>query len=372
MSSNKSRLYNSLKKGVYIIHENSEWIPPFKEAFARAGISGVESNGAESGKVANSAESGEVTFGEIDLTKGSIDLDSAPPEGVFWSRLSASSHTRDHAFSKEYGRALLSWLESYGRCVINGSSVLELEVSKVRQYLALSRAGFRTPKTIAAFGKDEIINAAKEIESRFGAPFITKHNQGGKGLGVKRFESVSELKEYVESSAFEEPIDGITLLQEYIPSKEPFITRAEFIDAKFHYAVRVDTSGGAFELCPADACDIERAHKVDSSDLDSSARLPELAGAACEVGSGDKFRVREEITSDTPLIRQLETFLKAQKIQIAGIEFIESKSGEIVVYDTNTNTNYNGALESSLRQKGAQCAADRVVEFLREQYAKIR
>ena len=26
-------LYNSLPQGIFIIHENPEWIPPFKEAF---------------------------------------------------------------------------------------------------------------------------------------------------------------------------------------------------------------------------------------------------------------------------------------------------------------------------------------------------
>ena len=104
-------LFNTLATNIYIIHENDEWIPPFAQAFERAGVK----------------------FGEIYLTQGGIDLDSPPPQGVFWSRLSASSHTRDHSLSKEYGRAVLSWLESYGRRVINGSSVLELEVSKVRQ-----------------------------------------------------------------------------------------------------------------------------------------------------------------------------------------------------------------------------------------------
>ena len=337
-------LYNNLQKGIYILHENPEWIPPFALAFERAGVE----------------------FGEIILTNGSIDIDRAPPQGVFWSRISASSHTRDNAFSKEYGRSILSWLESNNRAVINGSSVLELEVSKVRQYLALSQAGFRTPKTIAVFGKEDLLERAKGLKK----PFTTKHNQGGKGRGVRRFDSFEELREQVESSEFETPIDGVTLLQEYVRSKELFITRVEFIGGRFHYAVRVDTSGGAFKLCPADACALEDAKNAESN----KEILPQIAGAACDINSNNggvsKFSLREDINENTPLVQQLEGFLKLHKIQVAGVEFIETQNGEIVVYDINTNTNYNKAVEDYLREQGKQAASDRIVEFLREQLDK--
>lgn len=342
-------LYDS--QGIYIIHENPEWIPPFKEAFDRAGVN----------------------FNEILLTQGGISLDSIPPQGVFWSRLSASSHTRDNAFSKEYGRALLAWLESYGRKVINGSFVLELEVSKVKQALLLESFfkaggyGFKTPKTLAVFGKTDLINAASSF-AKGNKPFITKHNQGGKGLGVRLFENIEEFRDYVESSEFELPIDGITLLQEYVESREAFITRCEFIGGKFHYAVRVDTSNGAFELCPADACQIDSLDsKVDSS---KAAARPALAGAACEVGAGDKFSLRKEIDSKSPIVQCLEQFLALHNIAVAGIEFIESVSGDIVVYDINTNTNYNSTLESKIRESGGEAAADRLVGFLKEQFDK--
>ncbi|MEE3744284.1 ATP-grasp domain-containing protein [Campylobacter porcelli] len=326
-------LYNDLNDGIFIMHENPEWIPPFKEAFEKAGVK----------------------FGEILLTDGSIDLTKAPPKGVFWSRLSASSHTRNNLYSKEYGRAVLAWLEAYGRRIINGSSVLEFEVSKIKQYLALEKFGFRVPKTIAVFGKNDLINRAKDLQT----PFITKHNQGGKGLGVRLFESLEEFDRYVNSDEFEQGADDITLLQEYIRSKEPFITRVEFIGGKFHYAVRVDTSGGAFELCPAEACEIE-----------NRAKLPQIAGGACDVGFANKFSLREDITHNFPLVQKLEEFLKLHKIEVAGVEFIESDKNEFVIYDINTNTNYNKAVEQSKRAKNELGAADRIVEFLESEFKK--
>lgn len=334
-------LYNSLPQGIFIIHENPEWIPPFKEAFERA----------------------KVPFQEIILTEGAIYLDKEPPKGVFWSRLSASCHTREHQYTKEYGRAILQWLHSYNRRVINGSSVLEFEVSKIKQYLALNAAGFLTPKTYACFGKTNLLEVAKTLQT----PFISKHNQGGKGLGVRLFENFESFKEYVHSAAFEEAIDGITLLQEYIKSKEFFITRAEFIGGKFHYAVRVDTSAGSFELCPAEACNIESLPKLAGGMCEIQDSTPAIAGAMCET-SGDKFSIREDINAQTPLIAKLETFVHAHKIEVAGVEFMENTQGELVVYDINTNTNYNKSVES----KASHRAADRIVAFLNAEWQKNR
>lgn len=348
-------LYNNLKKGIYIIHENKEWIPPFREAFNLAQKNGDISS--------------DVILGEIILTNGAIDLNKSLEKinaGVFWSRLSASSHTRGNVFSKEYGRALLTYLESIDSNVIkviNGSNVLELEVSKIAQYVALNdyisknHAPFRVPHTIAVFGKNDLLECAKGMKT----PFITKHNQGGKGLGVKRFDSLESFSEYIDSKDFEMPVDGITLLQEYIKTREFFITRIEFIDSKFYYAVRVDTSGGSFELCPADACNIE------SKDN----KIPEIAAAACDISNINKFSIRNDITQDTPIVKHLERFLKEHNISIAGIEFMESDNGELIVYDINTNTNYNSAVEHTLRQEGKKGAADKVIEFLYNKFKKL-
>jgi glutathione synthase/RimK-type ligase-like ATP-grasp enzyme len=103
-------------------------------------------------------------------------LCQAPPEGVFYNKTSASSHTRDHRYAAEYTAAVLAWLEAHGRRIVNNSNALKLEISKVAQYVSLNTFGIRTPKTIAAIGKEEIIKVAKEFEGAF----ITKHDIAGK------------------------------------------------------------------------------------------------------------------------------------------------------------------------------------------------
>ncbi|MEX8057082.1 RimK family alpha-L-glutamate ligase [Microbacterium sp. 16-032] len=288
---------------VYVIHENPQWIPPFAVAFEAEGV----------------------PFEEWLLTDGSIDLAVEPPEGVFWSRLSASAHTRDHAHSKEFGRAVLRWLASWGRTVINGADVLELEVSKVAQHAALRHAGIDVPRTVAVFGTDDLVAKARE----FGAPFISKHNQGGKGLGVRRWDSVDEFSAWVAGADFEPSPDGITLLQELLVAQAPFITRAEFVAGEFVYAVRVDTSAGSFELCPAEACAIPGADGVEPEPL---------------------FRRRDDV--DPALIDRYLAFLAAEGVGIAGIEFIETRDGRTVTYDVNTNTNYNPDVEATAPRSG--------------------
>jgi hypothetical protein len=168
--------------------------------------------------------------------------------------------------------------------------------------------------------RDAIVQAARTLP----APFITKHNRAGKGLGVRLFDSVNALERYVDSAAFEPSVDGVTLIQQYIDAPEPFITRVEFIGGKLLYAVRVDTSLG-FELCPADACQIG----------DLACPVGETASAA----PSPRFRIIDGFSH--PVVDRYRRFLADNDIGIAGIEFITDRSGEIHTYDVNTNTNYN-------------------------------
>jgi len=286
---------------IHVIHENAEWLAPLAAALDRRAL----------------------PWREWFLDRGVFDLSRPPPEGVFYNRMSASSHTRDHRYAAELTASVLAWLERYGRRVVNGSRALDLEISKARQYAALESSGIRTPETVLVAGKELLVEA---VRRRFvGVPFILKPNRGGKGLGVRLFQSPEALADYLESPAYEPPVDGLHLLQQYIRAPEPLITRAEFIGGRFMYAVEVDTSAG-FELCPADACAV--------------------GDAFCPVGEEPraKFTIIDDIGAG--LKRRYEGFLAANAIGVAGIEFIRDRDGEVYTYDVNTNTNYNPDAEA--------------------------
>jgi hypothetical protein len=305
---------------IHILHENPDWFPPFAAAFADEGLD----------------------YEEWLLDGGPLDLDQPPPPGVFWSRMSASSHTRGHARAKDHTRAVLAWLESYGARVVGGRRVLELEMSKVDQLTALRAAGIDVPRTIAVSGSADLRDQARRLPT----PFIAKHNQGGKGLGVRRFDSHAAFADYVDGPDFEAPVDGITLLQEYVSPAEQFITRVELVGGEFLYAIAADTTSG-FELCPADAC-----------------RVDEAFCPADGQQAGGLFSLRKDFTS--PLIAQYEDFARRHGIEIAGFEFIETAEGRLVTYDVNTNTNYNPDVEAQAERSGPREIARYLGRLLEE------
>ena len=280
-----------------MIHENPDWFAPIGDALAQAGV----------------------PHEQWLLGEAVLDLDEPPPAGVFWSRMSASSHTRGHPFAKDQTRGVLAWLAAHGRRVVNGRPALELEMSKVDQLVALRAAGFDVPRTIAVAGSAELAAAARKLP----APFVSKHNQGGKGLGVRLFANHDEFDDYLAGPEYEAPVDGITLLQEYLVAAEPRITRAEIVGGEFIYAITADTARGGFQLCPADACAVGRPQGGEEPSL---------------------FALREGF--EDPITGRYAEFAVRHGIEIAGFEFIETADGRLVTYDINTTTNYNAAIEA--------------------------
>ena len=294
---------------IHVIHENEAWTAPLFAAL----------------------EARNLPFENWHLDTGRVDPHAIPPEGVFYNRMSASSHTRDHRFAPELTRQVLTWLESHGRRTINGTGAIRLEIDKLAQYAALEAHGIRTPRTIGAVGRDQVIQAARELtaDKSGQTPFILKPNRGGAGAGVQLIESIDQLAAVLDDPATGQPLDGTWLVQQYIRASEPAITRCEFIGGAFYYAVRVNTSQG-FELCPADACALP----------DGRERFEIIAGF------------------DDPILGRYRDMIAANGIEVTGIEFIRDAQGQIYTYDINTNTNYNTSAEAILGVSGMGRLAD--------------
>ena len=315
-----------MKNKIYIIHENDEWVEPLRKELKNINA----------------------PFEEWHLGKRNVDHLDKPPQGVFYNRMSASSHTRGHRYAPEYTAVVLNWLEKNNRRVINNSKALNLEISKSLQYKELENFGIKTPMTVYCSNKESILKAA----NIFRKPFITKHNRAGKGLGVKLFNSKQELDSYVSSKNFEPSIDGVTLLQEYIDAKPKIINRVEFVNSEFLYTVEVDASEG-FELCPA--CPEDQINEPNT----------QFFGEFCPT-IGNKFRIIKDYKKNS-LIDKYKKFISANGIEIAGIEYSADKNGTIYTYDVNTNTNYNGQAEKDSEIKGMRSIAD----FLKKELLQL-
>ena len=307
---------------IHVIHENAAWLEPLARAL----------------------DAEHLPWSSWFLDSGVFDLSAPPPEGVFYNRMSASSHTRDHRYAAELTASVLAWLAGHGRRIVNGPRALDLEISKTRQYAALEAAGIRTPKTVLVGGADRLVAAAGQHFA--GLPVILKPNRGGKGLGVRLFHTTEAIAAYVDGADFDPPVDGLHLLQEYIRAPAPLITRAEFIGGRFFYAVEVDTSEG-FELCPADQCAVDDAFCPAVEDPRA------------------RFTIIDDI--DPALKRLYEGFLAANDIEVAGIEFIRDAAGTRYTYDVNTNTNYNPEAEA----RAGRSAMTALARFLGAEEARV-
>ncbi|MGD1845739.1 MAG: RimK family alpha-L-glutamate ligase [Salibacteraceae bacterium] len=305
---------------IYVLHENQEWVDPLFEH--------LEALGAP--------------YENWFLNEGHLDLSELPPEGIFYNRLSASSHTRNHRYSIELAESVLGWLEMHHRRVINDRRALTLEVRKTDQLLALRRFGFDAPASIMANHPGGVRKAAEKLNQ---FPFIVKPNRGGKGLGVKRYNNLDQLQTDITNNTLPDTLDGVWIVQQYVKPADSRITRVELIGGKFYYAVSVDASGG-FELCPADACNI------------GDAFCPATPSEGVE--KEEKFRLLAPYNN--PEINRYEEFFKAVGIEIGAMEYALGEDGKRYIYDINTNTNYNSGAEAVLDNQWQ--GMRRIAEFL--------
>ncbi|UJR30835.1 hypothetical protein I4U23_018351 [Adineta vaga] len=325
---------------VYIIHENDTWLPPFRKAFEALQLPFIEWNLSET---------------------HSYSLNQRPnPDAIYFNRISPSSHTRNHRFSCEITSQLLDYLSLHSCRVINDQRALSLELSKVKQYVELTKSGIRVPRTAfvasaTSLNQNEITkvkesflqilkqtareNFFNELTKKW-IPFVSKHNRAGKGLGVHLFTDENQLEKQFQTlfdnqttnDTEEFSIDGIYLLQEYIKSPQQVINRAEFIGYKLMYVIEVDTRQG-FQLCPSDACRKTADAKLVKQSADEIKH-------GFDIRSNDSLNEREK-----QVVEQLEKFLEERQIEVAGIEWVDDGTN-IYVYDVNCNTNYNVAAET--------------------------
>jgi len=310
-------------KKIYVIHENETWLVPLRAAFEKYNL----------------------PYEEWNIDKMTLDLNEIPPEGVFYNRMSASAHTRDHRYAPEFTNNLLAWLHLHKRKVVNGWRALQLEVRKSEQYFALQEYGIKHPKTWIA---NDVSLIPQLVDKLNQFPFIIKPNRGGKGAGVQLFYSKESLKQSILNNEIGESLDGIWLVQQYIKPKNGRITRAEFVGGKFLYAVSIDASGG-FQLCPADSCQVGDAF-CPASDSESKS----------------KFIVLDDYENED--LTRYAQFLKKNDIGVGAIEYAEDEDGTKYVYDVNTNTNYNAAAElaNGNDKKGMEAIAQHLGEQLQK------
>jgi carbamoylphosphate synthase large subunit len=270
-----------------IVYEHPEWFKPLFATLDRRGVA----------------------YRAISFEDHLFDLaDKHPPAPVVFSRLAMSSFLRQDEHPIFYAQALYAHWELNGARVINGSRALAVDASKARQMSVIQSLGLDIPATRVVHRQADLVAATADL--RF--PVIVKVNIGGSGAGVVRYDSVGELQQAVSDGKTPRGIDGVSLVQEYVPAKDQRVVRMETLNGKFLYAIALNTDGGTFDLCPADVCMIDK---------------PTLTVA--------------EFKPDREAIAAVEAIARAAHLDIGGIEFmIDERDGVRRFYDINGLSNF--------------------------------
>jgi glutathione synthase/RimK-type ligase-like ATP-grasp enzyme len=268
-----------------ILYEHPAWFRPLFESLKRRGVDHVA----------------------LTPDFGWDPADTTPPAPVILNRIAMSSFLRAAEHPIWWATALFDHWRRAGARVLNGADVLVIDSSKARQLSLIAGLGLAVPRTRVVHRAADVVDAADAI----GFPLVVKANIGGSGAGIARFDSRDELRACVADGALPTSIDGVLLVQDYVPARGGVITRIETLDRRYLYALEV-AGGGAFDLCPADAC------AVPGSGIGMAAvdLAPNLRDAA-------------------------EAIAAAVNLDVGGVEvMIDDRDGVARFYDINALSNF--------------------------------
>jgi hypothetical protein len=245
------------------------------------------------------------------------------PYGVVFNRMSPSAYLRGRAQEIFTTGGFLAHEEERGVRVVNGSAAWRTEISKADQITLLRRLGLPHPRARVIHDPKDAPRAAEGL--RF--PVVVKPNIGGSGAGIRRFDSIDTLRAVAEAGTLDLGIDGVALVQEYIPAADGRIVRVEVLDGRYLYAIRIYSSGDQFNLCPADVC-----QRVDGAELER---------AACALDAPKNGLKVEGYTPPAEVIDAVERIMTAAGIELGGVEYmIDSRDGQLYYYDINALSNF--------------------------------
>lgn len=230
------------------------------------------------------------------------------PYSLVVNRVSAFPSATSDPSVVFYVRQYLRYLEQIGVSVVNGAHAFEVGISKAQQATILRQLGLHSPRSVVIHRPEQAIAAAKQL--RF--PVVIKPTIGGSGAGIVRFDSVDEIEVAHQQQAIDLGIDGVALVQEFLPARNNQIVRVEMLDGEFLYGLHLPIAAGSFNYCPADGCNVT------------------------EGGVN--------VTAYTPpqlVIDDVRKILAASNADIGGVEYlVNDNDGAIYYYDINPLSNF--------------------------------
>ena len=305
-----------------VLYEHPEWQKPLFAALERRGVA----------------------FGSFNVTHAAFSNLDAPAAQLYFNQASPSAYVRGHARAVPLALAYMRSLERRGARVLNGADVFALELSKSAQATLLRTLGIETPYSIT-FNDVSALRRYAPPDLRW--PALLKPDQGGSGARIQVVSSWQQLEAIFAADPDVWLPDNLFLLQELLPhDPDQGIVRMEFLGGELLYAMRVKTHG-RFNLCPSPVCNPESG--------DGGCALPEdRSVTALPVEFYPYLDVPQEAVETGRRI------VRAARLDVGGIDDLETDDGRRVFYDINANSN----LRPSVAAAWGFDPFDRVVDFL--------
>jgi glutathione synthase/RimK-type ligase-like ATP-grasp enzyme len=310
-----------------VIHEHPDWQKPLFEVLTRRGLN----------------------FGVFDLKNAAFLDADVPAAPLYFNQASPSAYVRGNARAVPLGLALMRALETKGARVLNGADAFALELSKSAQAALMHVLGVTGPRSLTFNALPALRARAHEV----GFPALIKPDQGGSGARIFRADSVDDVERLLDEREDIWFPDNLLLLQEYVPYDENRgIVRMEFLGGRLLYAMRV-VSHGAFNLCPSPACN------------------PEDGGVGvCEMPPPTQTKPVEFYAYPEVPPEAVETglrLIRAAKIDVGGIEYLDALDGRRVFYDINANSNLRPSIAAAFGFDPFERVADYLETEIRSQ-----
>ncbi len=313
-----------------VLYEHPEWQKPLFTALERRGVA----------------------FASFNVTTAAFSNVAAPAAQLYFNQASPSAYIRGHARAVPFALAYMRSLQRQGARVLNGADVFALELSKSAQATLLRTLSIDTPYSIT-FNDVSALRRYAPADMKW--PALLKPDQGGSGARIQVVSSWEEIEKIFASDPNVWLPDNLFLLQEFLPhDPDKGIVRMEFLGGELLYAMRVKTHGRV-NLCPSPVCNPETGEGICE-------RPEEQAAAAPPVELYPYLEVPPEAVETGKRI------VRAARLDVGGIEYLETDDRRRVFYDINANSN----LRPSVAAAWGVDPFERVVDFLVQQLVPVR
>jgi glutathione synthase/RimK-type ligase-like ATP-grasp enzyme len=284
-----------------------------------------------------------VSFEAFDVKRAAFSNSEPPRAPLYFNQASPSAYLRGNTRAVPFALAFMRSLELQGARVLNGADVFALELSKSAQATLLRTLGIDCPNSIT-FNEPAALRAYAQ---RLRWPALLKPDQGGSGARIQVVESLDQVESLFRADPAIWLPDNLFLLQELLPhDPDQGIVRLEFLGGELLYAMRVKTHG-RFNLCPSPVCNPDEGDGICEVPAAHDATAPAV-----------EFLPYPEVPAEA--VATARRIVQAARLDVGGIEYLETSEGRRVFYDINANSN----LRPSVAAVWGFDPFERVVDFL--------